>query len=406
MAAEHDRSFQCCPHHNCVGGFTKLMKLVLQIADKSDPGKINEEVLKEIERSGLDELNQKNSLGHTPIFIAVSHTAPGLGSNNLAVETLLKMGANINDVDNNGMSPLFYASRNSNLSSSQSTVDLLLSKGADVNIKTNSGNTPLALTSTNTDDKTSNETVLSLLKHGGDPNSQNNDGTNILMHIIRYLLISSKLSTLSLLLNNGADPNLQNNKGYSALMILLRKQPEGYAHANDNENDNDLKTRYAALEMLLEYGSDLNLQNKKGNTPLIMACEKLSLNECKIFVKKLLEKGADPMIKNKLGMNAMSCLFSSFKHYDLFATVIDLMEKYRDQRNIVNYIKKESMKRIPNMKRRFDLHPDSLKVKLQAIQFSIVSGQKSEIEVFNDLEPSFKDYFNIQKSDDITKIKE
>jgi len=52
---------------------------------------------------------------------------------------LIDNGANINNQNNNGLTPLHQASKNG----LKEIVELLISKGADVNIKNNAGITPL-----------------------------------------------------------------------------------------------------------------------------------------------------------------------------------------------------------------------------------------------------------------------
>ena len=53
----------------------------------------------------------------------------------------VKNGANINEKDNKGYSPLHHASRNGLVE----TVELLINKGADINDKSNKGFTALHL---------------------------------------------------------------------------------------------------------------------------------------------------------------------------------------------------------------------------------------------------------------------
>ena len=54
--------------------------------------------------------------------------------------------------------------------------------------------------------------------------------------------------------------------------------------------------------LLVEAGADVNAQNKDGRTPLMLTAQHATDHQ---VMKLLLDVGADPKIKNKLGHNAL-----------------------------------------------------------------------------------------------------
>ena len=88
--------------------------------------------------------------------------------------------------------------------------------------------------------------------------------------------------TVELLLNSGADPNIQNKFGQTALIMA---SCEGHTEI---------------IELLLNSGADPNIQNKFGRTALYCA----SCKEYKEIVELLLKANADPNIQDKKGGTA------------------------------------------------------------------------------------------------------
>ena len=80
-------------------------------------------------------VNETNSLGWTPLHAAIRF------ANDDVIDILLNNGANINAKDNSGKTPLYAAVE----TGQKLVVDKLISKGADVNIADNNGNNPLSL---------------------------------------------------------------------------------------------------------------------------------------------------------------------------------------------------------------------------------------------------------------------
>ena len=89
-------------------------------------------ILKEFLKLGADH-NQKNWHGQTPLFVAAENDAAEVA------EILIEHGANLNSKDKEGKTALFFAVKESALK----TTKLLIEKGANVNARDKDQNTPL-----------------------------------------------------------------------------------------------------------------------------------------------------------------------------------------------------------------------------------------------------------------------
>ena len=105
----------------------------------------------------LKEINSLNENGWTPLYRAI------MSSNNLALEELLKLGADPNISNNLGETPLYLCVEKQNYYS----LNKLLENGADGNIQKKNGNTPLHLAFKK---KLENKFIIELLKHKANPN--------------------------------------------------------------------------------------------------------------------------------------------------------------------------------------------------------------------------------------------
>ena len=151
--------------------------------------------------------------------------------------TLIYYGANVNECDANGMTPLFAAIQHNNFN----LVQLLLIAGADVNFaEKKSGQTPLFYAA----------------KYG-----------------------SSKI--YNLLLNNDADENVTDKNNKKAKDYFYAKDFYMYLGMNDLKE---------VEKMLSEHKSLSNMELPYGQTPLQYACS----HNAEDIVKLLLDFGADP----------------------------------------------------------------------------------------------------------------
>ncbi|KAI0874241.1 hypothetical protein GGS24DRAFT_490168 [Hypoxylon argillaceum] len=108
-----------------------------------------------------------------------------------ATQAILDRGANTESKDNEGKTPLFWASNNT------ATVQLLLNRGANIESKDNGGRTPLFLAVHNYDNMA---TVQLLLDRGANTKSKDSYGQTALSHALRL----NNKDIVKLLRENGA----------------------------------------------------------------------------------------------------------------------------------------------------------------------------------------------------------
>ena len=143
--------------------------------------------------------------GDTPLMMACKQT-----HTEQMISFLIEKGADVNAKDNDGKTPLMFASEGARVTA----VNLLLSKGARVNEKDNEGRSALLFaTYAWNDGKEDPEIADTLLKHGADVNAQDNDGVTPLIRAVW----NARPGIVKVLLANGADVNARDKHGWTAL---------------------------------------------------------------------------------------------------------------------------------------------------------------------------------------------
>ena len=204
---------------------------------------------------------------------------------NKAVQFLLEMGVNIDDVDSNGRTALMLASK----AGHKEIVEILLSAGA------NGSHQDQGQTAVRTDtvslphtDIDQESTILMAAKkdqtavvnhYNCNPNKQDNNGLTALC----FASQGCHSEVVQILLSEGADPNIQEEDGWTALMIA------------------DQNGHSEVVQILLNGGADPNFQKEDGTTALIYA----SQNGHSEVVLILLKGGADPNIQMEDGWTAL-----------------------------------------------------------------------------------------------------
>ncbi|MFO7735002.1 MAG: ankyrin repeat domain-containing protein [bacterium] len=268
--------------------------------------------------------NLRDPGGKTALMHAVRN-----GDRNMA-EYLIKYGADVSASDKHGKTVLIYAAINGDLS----LVKKILAKGADRTAKDKDGKTAL-----NHAAKLQKGPVVNLLG-SIDARPRN---------LIRYVKEGKKRAVIDLL-KKGVDVHTKDKNGKPLMLLAIEnnhpfivekliehgvnpdqpyfKKGSLLDYAFHNEN-------YAAAEMLLKHGASGNMDKRyKGKTPLMTAIEKKLLSLVSLIlkqdfdpdktdsygntalihaiyqnnefaVKKLLEKRADPLIRQVEGKNAI-----------------------------------------------------------------------------------------------------
>ena len=277
--------------------------------------------------------HSEHSSVETPLLLSLDNKHPDYryyyykNENSSAAEFLINNGADINVTNEDGETPLMYASKLHNIK----VVELLIQKNADINAFNNYGNTALIYGINNL------ETVKLLVENGADVNFYKG-GSTALISACEYSH-ERNIDVIKYLVSKKANINAQDNKGDTALNKTLDSSDEGSIDILDFEIANFLieqgadvniknKDQYTPLiylgmgegdfnnksfqeyriklaELLLEKGADINAQDYEGYTSLMWACASSGSRFAEPFVKFLVEKGADVNIEDNHGDTAL-----------------------------------------------------------------------------------------------------
>jgi ankyrin repeat protein len=115
------------------------------------------------------------------------------------------------------------------------------------------------------------------------------------------------------LIDAGININLQNNKGFTPLMIASR-----YSNSCNNQE---------IVKLLIDSGADINLQNEKGRTALILSSKYANEDSSIETVKLLIDAGADLNIQD---VSCVTALMWVSKHFNTDCTVKLLIDAGAD----------------------------------------------------------------------------
>lgn len=258
------------------------------------------EVIRCLITHGAD-VNKRNQDGNTCIMVAC-------WNGHLGTFGLLRTaGANMNVRDNQGFSMIHCATAANNLMLLHEL--LPAPDGTAVNAKTSEGITPLMLAC----EKNHPDVVLFLLKRGATVDEKSDKG----LTAAHFCALSNDIASLHHLIDYKADLTKATERGSTALMLACAK---GYVSIVTALLRNACKSKLKSeLSSALKFrglagqqsclgllstnskGMDIDVGNENGETCLMMACEKGSVE----IVRILLDEGADPNIADKNGVTPL-----------------------------------------------------------------------------------------------------
>ena len=223
-----------------------------------------------------DKLNELNEKGIWPLFLALKNR------NEKMVRLLLEAGVNVNYTDTNGISAL----NGTVLADRPRMTQLLIEAGANPNLKSKDGNSAIHLAAI-----TGKSRVLTeLLKGEFNIDLQNANGETPLSSATQA---DNTADIISILLKAGANPNRFDNEKLAPIHYV--------AMSNDME----------LLDLLIEYGADVNAQAGSGLTPVIASTTSQDNEE---MIRALVDKEAKLETIGELDGQAMTALMMASMH--------------------------------------------------------------------------------------------
>jgi ankyrin repeat domain-containing protein 17 len=274
------------------------------------------------------------------------------GGRQEVVDLLLQKKANFEHRNVSDYTPLSLAASGGYVS----IMKALLRMGADVNSRTGSklGITPLMLASMNGH----TQAVKLLLDHGADINAQIETNKNTALTLACF---QGRQEVVSLLCMRGGNVEHRAKTGLTPLMeaasggyhevgrVLVEHGADLNAPPVPSSKDTALtiaadKGHVKFVDMILKYGANVDVKNKKGNSPLWLACNGGHFE----VVRCLLKAKSDPDSQDN---RKVSCLTAAFRkgHVKVVKCLVDYVSQFPsdgDCRRFVSTITdKDHMKR-------------------------------------------------------------
>ena len=287
----------------------------------------------------LNELNNKNESGWTPIYKSI------MANNKLALEELLKLGADPNIPNNLGETPLYLCIESENYD----LFKLLLDNNADPNIQKRNGDTPLHLLIKK---KLDNKYINEILKKNTNPNIPN----KLYDQTATHLAIKNKLSE-EILINfwkNNADiynkkdkydktpfdyaKELNDEKYIEIIIKIFGNINEPKIYILNTEKDEDNNINNLRIEKKLNFDKHTISSDNQNNDKI--KSEKENNEELKLIQNS--ENNITLIIKKK-SVDSLSKINKETKDID-----INEDQKNLEKENIINISiqKSESNKKI------------------------------------------------------------
>ncbi|CAB0042764.1 unnamed protein product [Trichogramma brassicae] len=208
--------------------------------------------------------------------------------------------------DKSGNTPLHLALKWND----KELIRMLLKKGADINFANEEGTTPLHVIC----EKHSHTKLAEVLEIIDDKNqlvqidAQDNEG-NTSLHLA---LKSGNNKAMELLLRNGSNPNVPNAKGLTPLHFMI-----------DNYRINcEMIELFFTINDDIQQTVQINAQDNEGNTPLHLSLK--SSNDYKA-TELLLRNGANPNVPNAKGLTSLHIMINKeWIDYDMLELLLTI----------------------------------------------------------------------------------
>ncbi|MCX8524718.1 ankyrin repeat domain-containing protein [Chryseobacterium formosus] len=132
------------------------------------------------------------------------------------------------------------------------------------------------------------EQLTAVLKEGNVDLFQKNEFGNTPLHVACNPIYDTNVEIIKLLLKYPLDINSRGLDDVTPLMYAIMKRD------------------ITVVNILIENGADVNIPNKYGKTPLMVAVDMFKDDDA--IIKLLLENGADPYQKNNYGVSVYKLL--------------------------------------------------------------------------------------------------
>lgn len=253
------------------------------------------EVVKKLLEAHAD-VDAPNESDSTPL-----HNAAKLGNAGV-VELLLQNGANPRATNESNETPLHVASWKGNVA----IMKAFLEYGANVNAATYGGATPLHMAA----DKGNADAVQCLLIWSAKTEALDDDGSSPL----HWAAAAGYSRVITMLLDAGANIDVRDKESRTPLFLaarsgLLEAVKELVAREADLQASDEAgwcpllraMDNYEVSEFLITSGAEVNVVNKRGDSPLMMA----AMVGPPALVELLLEHGADLNMANEDGVDPL-----------------------------------------------------------------------------------------------------
>ncbi len=199
----------------------------------------NMEAMDLLIKAGAD-VNQVDKYGYTPLHLTVKYAYNLNNRYKYAIEKLTAAGADINKSANNGATPLYSAAQNN----FTECVKLLIEKGADVNKATNVGESPLHAVFTYIGIYFDIDIVKMLLQASANPNKARIDTGDTPLHYIAQnknnYTVNAVRAAIRLLLAARAEKNIINKDGLQPYQVAVNTEIRDFLQ-NNKPSTSDFK---------------------------------------------------------------------------------------------------------------------------------------------------------------------